>query len=238
MFVTEKQKPFAVILVLAVFLTVSTALYAGDVASFVDLGFSENGSIYMFAQYGVDERTLNPWTELYIVDVDKNDFVAGGRLSYKHNKPVALGQDGSAALFRVLSHNAEVIKKYRTSFMHQGVPLFISLEDIRSPKGQTIDFRDFERRVYYSAMLNSITYGSGNDIRSSFFIILNSTDNNGVKKSYRVGNPDVKRRNVTTYSIKKAIVNPDRSSMILVIEMTLLNGNGSDIRYMVEALRL
>jgi predicted secreted protein len=238
MFVIEKQKPFAVVLVLAASLTFQAALYAGDVASFVDLGFSEDGAVYMFAQYGVDEHTLNPWSELYIVDVDKNDFVKGGRLSYKHDKPVALGQDGSAALLRIISHNAGIIQKHRTTFMHQGIPLFISLEDVRSTKGQTIDFRDFEKKAYYSAALNSIVYGGGADIRSSFFIILNRTDHNGVKKSYQVGNPHVKRPGVTTYSIKKAIVNPARTSMILVIEMTLLNGNGVDIRYMVEALRL
>ena len=77
MFLLEKRKLIAVILVL----TVSVAVSAGDVASFVDLGFSENGKIYMFAQYGVDEHTLRPWSELYIVDVERNDFVPGGRIS-------------------------------------------------------------------------------------------------------------------------------------------------------------
>jgi predicted secreted protein len=238
MFAVGKQKSFAAILVFAASLMFQASLYAGDVASFVDLGFSENGAIYMFAQYGVDEHTLNPWSELYIVDVVKNDFVKGGRLSYKHDKPVALGQDGSAALLRIISHNTGLIQKYRSNFMHQGIPLFISLEDVRYSGGQTIDFRDFEKRAYYSASLNAIVYGGGSDIRSSFFIVLDGTDSNGVKKTYRVGNPDVKRAGVTTYSIKKAIVNPARTSMILVIEMTLLNGSGSDIRYMVEALRL
>jgi predicted secreted protein len=240
MFAIEKQKHFAAILLFTVSLMFSAGLYAGDVASFVDLGFSENGAVYMFAQYGVDEHTLRPWSELYIVDVGKNDFVKGGRLSYRHDKPVALGQDGSAALLRIISHNTEIIQKYRSNFMQQGIPLFISLEDIRSSGGQTIDFRDFEKRAYYSAALNSIFFGGGKDIRSSFFIILDRTDNDGVKKTYRVGNPDVKRAGVTTYSIKKAIVNPARTSMILVIEMTLLNGDGngdgSDIRYMVETL--
>jgi predicted secreted protein len=211
-------------------------LRAGDVASFVDLGFSENGKIYMFAQYGVDEHTLRPWSELYIVDVERNNFVPGGRVPYKHDKPVALGQDGSAALLRIVSYSTGIIQKYRTNFMRQGIPLFISLEDIRDPAGQTIDFRDFERGVYYSASLKSILYGGHTE--SSFFILFNSLNSKGIKKTYRVGSPDVKRAGVTTYSIKKAIVNPERTSMILVIEMTIRNGNGADIRYMVEALRL
>lgn len=238
MFLLERRRPIAVILVLTILMVSAGALWAGDVASFVDLGFSENGKIYMFAQHGVDEHTLRPWSELYIVDVDRNDFVPGGRISYKHDKPVALGQDGSAALLRIVSYNTGIIQKYRTNFMRQGIPLFISLEDIRNPSGQTIDFRDFEHAVYYSASLKSVLYGNGANTQSSFYILFNSLNGRGIKKTYRVGNPGIKRGGVTTYSIKKAIVNPERTSMILVIEMTVLNGNGADIRYMVEAIRL
>jgi predicted secreted protein len=238
MFLIERRRPIAVILVLTVLLVSAGALWAGDVASFVDLGFSENGKIYMFAQYGVDEHSLLPWSELYIVDVDRNDFVPGGRISYKHDKPVALGQDGSAALLRIVSHNTGIIQKYRTNFMRQGIPLFISLEDIRNISGQTVDFRDFEYAVYYNASLKSVLYGNGANTQSSFYILFNSLNGKGAKKAYQVGNPGVRRGGVTTYSIKKAIVNPERTSMILVIEMTVLNGNGADIRYMVEAIRL
>ena len=238
MFLLRRRKPVVVILVLIVLMVSGGVLWAGDVASFVDLGFSEDGKIYMFAQYGVDEHTLRPWAELYIVDVDSNDFVPGGRISYRNDKPVALGQDGSAALLRIVSHNTGIIRKYRTNFMRQGIPLFISLEDIRNLSGQTINFRDFEHSVYYSASLKSMLYGGGPSTKSSFHIFFNSLNGKGVKKTYNVGNPGIKRNGVTTYSIKKVIVNPERTSMILVIEMTVLNGSGADIRYMVEAIRL
>jgi predicted secreted protein len=238
MFLLERRRFIAVILVLAVSAILTGELWAGDVASFVDLGFSENGKIYMFAQYGVDEHTLRPWSELYIVDVERNDFVPGGRVSYRHDKPVALGQDGSAALLRIVSYNTGIIQRYRTNFMRQGIPLFISLEDIRNPSGQTIDFRDFEYGVYYNASLNSMLHGGGANVRSSFYILFNSLNNKGAKKTYHAGSPGIMRAGVTTYSIRKAIVNPERTSMILVIEMTIPNGDGADIRYMVEAIRL
>ncbi|MDR2342916.1 MAG: DUF2259 domain-containing protein [Spirochaetaceae bacterium] len=238
MFLPERRRFIAITLVSVVSMLLAGALRAGDVASFVDLGFSENGKIYMFAQYGVDEHTLRPWSELCIVDVERNDFVPGGRISYKHDKPVALGQDGSAALLRIVSQNTGLIQKYRANFMRQGIPLFISLEDVRDPAGQTIDFRDFERGVHYDASLKSILHGSGTGVKSSFYILFNSLNGKGFKKMYRVGSPNVTRDGVTSYSIKKAIVNPERTSMILVIEMTVLNGNGADIRYMVEAFRL
>jgi predicted secreted protein len=238
MFFMEMQKVRNFIIVLIVSTVFTGALSAGDVASFVDLGFSENGRTYMFAQYGVNEQTLLPWAELFIVDIASNTFVPGGRLSYKHDKPVALGQDGSAALLRVVSHNNGIIRKYRSNLMRQGIPLFISLQDVRDSGGHKIDFRDFERGVYYNAALKTIIYGSGSDIRSSFFINLSSITGMGAQKTYIVGSPAVRRPGVTTYSIKKAIVSPDRSAMILVIEMTLLSGNGADIRYMIEALSL
>jgi predicted secreted protein len=238
MFFMKMRKTPAVIIALVFSAVFTVSLRAGDVASFVDLGFSENGGIYMFAQYGVDERTLRPWAELFIVDVARNEFVPDGRLSYKHDKPVALGQDGSAALLRIVSRSSGIIQKYRSNFMRQGIPLFISLEDVRDASGQQIDFRDFERGMYYNAALKTMIYGSGGDIRSSFFINLNRIAEGGVKKTYLVGSPQVKRTGVTAYSIKKAIVSPDRSAMILVIEMTLLNGDGADIRYMIEALNL
>jgi predicted secreted protein len=236
MFLIERRKSIAAGLVLAVSLLFAGTLRAGDVASFVDLGFSQDGKIYMFAEYGVDERSLRPWSELYIIDVERNDFVPDGRFSYKHDEPAALGQDGSAALLRIISYNNKTIQKYRSNFMRQGIPLFISLEDVRNPGGQAIDFRDFERGARYGAELKSVIHDGA--VRSSFYIIFNSRDRYNLEKKYRVGNPDVKRSGVTSYSIKKAIVNPERTSMILVIEMTLLNGDGADIRYMVEALRL
>ena len=62
--------------VAAVFLVLGTpAMRAGDSASFADLGFSPDGSYYMFAQYGVRTGTLRPWADLFLVDVARNNFV-------------------------------------------------------------------------------------------------------------------------------------------------------------------
>jgi predicted secreted protein len=224
-------------LILLALFVAGAALWAGDVASFVDLGFSEHGQFYSFGQYGVDEHTLKPWADLNIIDVPSNDFVPSGRILYKHDQKISVGQDGSGALMSLISKNSLVIQKYRANFMQQGIPLFISLKDIRNPDGDSIDFRDFEKSVHYQADLVSVVLGSGGNVRSSFYIKLTRTDNRGVKKVYRVGSPEVKRPGVTSYAIKKVIVNPERTSMILIIEMSILNGSGPDIRYMVEALK-
>ena len=78
-------------------ITGAVFIWAGDTAAFVDLGFSPDGRTYAFAQYGVQSGTLKPWAELFVVDVARNEFVSGGRLSYVHDSPVIAGQDGSGA---------------------------------------------------------------------------------------------------------------------------------------------
>jgi predicted secreted protein len=212
-------------------------IFAGDVASFVDLGFSEDGRIFMFAQYGVNENTLKPWAEMSIVDVRSNDFAPDGRFNYTHNDRIAAGQDGSGALFRLISRNAPTIERYAIPFLHQGIPLFISLADGHAPDGDAIDFRDFEKELTYSAKLVPYTEGYGATLRSSFYVQLNRTEKNGATKMFIVGTPDVKRNGVQSYSIKKALIAQDRSSIIFIIEMRVQNGSGPHIRYMIEAIR-
>jgi predicted secreted protein len=212
-------------------------IFAGDVASFVDLGFSEDGRIFMFAQYGVTEGSLKPWAEMRIIDVQSNDFVADGRFNYTHADRIAAGQDGSGALFRLISRNAQAIERYAIPFLHQGIPLYISLLNGHTPGGDAIDFRDFEKDLMYTATLVPFTEGYGESLRSSFFIRLNRIEKNGISRTFTVGTPTVKRNGVQSYSIKKALVAPDRSCIVFVIEMRVQNGSGPDIRYMVETLR-
>jgi predicted secreted protein len=190
----------------------------------------------MFAQYGVSEGSLKPWAEMRIVDVKTNDFIPNGRFNYTHSDRIAAGQDGSGALFRLIARNSPAIERYAIPFLHQGIPLYISLLNGHTPGGDVIDFRDFERESAYSATLVPFTEGYGETLRSSFFIRLSRTEKNGATRTFTVGSPDIKRSGVQSYSIKKALVAPDRSSMIFVIEMRVLKGNGPDIRYMVETL--
>ena len=53
-------------------------LSAGDVASFVDLGFSEDGKSYVFGQYGRTDKKFQGWAEIFQVDIAKNDYVDKG----------------------------------------------------------------------------------------------------------------------------------------------------------------
>jgi predicted secreted protein len=234
-FLMTEKKLFWFVMI-ALILSVS-CLWAGDSASFVDLGFSPDGKVYMFAQYGVQYKTWKPWADLFVVDVPRNNFVSGGKISYSHSQPVVAGQDGSGALYRLISRNTALADRYGVDFLRQGQSLYVAV-DKGSTTGETIEFRDFETGSSYTARLVSLVEGSGTGLKSSFYITLERQARDGARKTYTVGTPQIKRPLVSGYRIKKVIVAPHDGSLIFAIEMTQPGEGGIDIRYMVEALRL
>jgi predicted secreted protein len=223
----------------AVLVFCGAVLWAGDTASFVDLGFSRDGKVYMFAQYGVLSNTLKPWADLYAVDVARNDFVPGGKVAYGSANPVNAGDDGIGALYRALAQNTALTERYGIDFLVQGYPLYIALDAGNgSPQGERIEFRDFERGLSYQVRLVPSTEGSGANLKSSFYIFLERTGSSGDRKTFTVGNAGIKRPQIATYKIKKVITSPLGNSLIFVIETRKQVANGYDVRYMIETLRL
>jgi predicted secreted protein len=206
-------------------------LWAGDTAVFVDLGFSADGRTYMFAQYGVQTGSLKPWADLNVVDVPSNSFVSGGKISYIHDRAVQAGQDGSGALYRVIARNTALADRYGISFLLQGQPLYVALEN----GGDTFEFRDFERSASFRGTLTASYDSSG----SSFSINIERTGSDGSTRSYTAGNRAIKRAGITSYRVRRVISSPRDGSLIFVIELKKQNADGSsDIRYMVETLKL
>ena len=227
-----------IFLALAGWLIVSgSALWAGDSASFVNLGFSADGGFYMFAQYGVRSGTLRPWADLFIVDVARNDFVPGGSSSYTHDRPIVAGQSGSGAMHSLIARNAPLAARHGVVFPNQGQPLYIALPGDPALYNQPITFRDFASGVSYHAALVETVEGSGASLRSSFFISLRRTTRYGETRTFTVGSPGVWRNGILSYRIRQVLVSPSSESMVFVIEMRRVAGNTHDIRYMVEAVR-
>jgi len=221
-------------------ITCVSALWAGDSAVFVDLGFSQDGRTFMFGQHGVLSPSLRPWADLYVVDVAGNRFVQNGRITYTENTPIRAGQDGSGILQRLLSSNSNIINRYAINMQNKGMPLYISRDEVLPARGESIEFRDFINRKSYRARLIPTINGSGQNVSSQFLIELEARniDNGQLLRTYTVGTPHFVRQQISQYNIKRVIVDSTGASIIFVIEMRRTAANGHDIRYMVEAVRL
>ena len=62
-------------LVCAMFLLTAFVAFAGDVAQFVNLGFSADAKYFLFGQYGITEKDSLPWADTFIVDVAKRNVL-------------------------------------------------------------------------------------------------------------------------------------------------------------------
>jgi len=226
------------VVIFIILFTSISALWAGDTAVFVDLGFSPDGRTYMFGQYGVISPSLRPWANLFIVDVNSNTFVQNGRISFVENTPIKAGQDGSGILHRLVSNNSTLTNCYGINFQNQGLPLYISRDENPPSCGEKIDFRDFLSGKSFIAQLIPTISGSGQNVKSQFYINLDVTSPNGQLKTYKVGTPSFVRQGIAQYNFKKVLIDASGSSVIFVIEMKCVAENGYDIRYMVEAVRL
>ncbi|MDR0598646.1 MAG: DUF2259 domain-containing protein [Treponema sp.] len=221
-------------------LVLGTALLqAGDTAAFVDLGFSSDGRIYMFGQYGVQSETLRPWAELCVVDVSANDFVSGGRILYIHDAPVTAGQDGAGALYRLVSRNAALAERHGVGFLFQGKPLYVASASETVSSEESIAFRDFDNNASYRARLSAQAEGTGANAASSFYIRLERQGADLAPETYIVGNSRIQRPGVTGYRIRTVMTAPRGGYLVFVIELKKQNRSGGvDFSYMIEALKL
>jgi predicted secreted protein len=172
-----------------------------------------------------------------VVDVASNSFVPGGRINYIHDSPVTAGNDGSGALYRIISRNAALSDRYNIGFLLQGHPLYASLENGAVYENETIEFRNFETGESFRATLTADGFGSA--AGSSFSISLERKSRDGSSKNYIVGNAGIKRPGIISYRIRKVLAAPKTGSLVFVIEMKKQNADRSvDIRYMIETLKL
>ena len=55
-----------------VFIMCASFIFSGDIAQYVNLGFSSNSKYFMFGQYGISSEDTKAFAETFIVDVVKD----------------------------------------------------------------------------------------------------------------------------------------------------------------------
>jgi predicted secreted protein len=209
-------------------------LFAGDVARFVDMGFSSDGKTYFFGQYGKTDRKFLPYAEIYAVDVKKNDFIK----TFKTEGTSQL-QSGNNTFDELLAKNITFINTYSCTPVKAQQILYVR-EDEANPATSTLEFKDFEystsgNALYYSVQLVPFVQGSGKNVQSSFYIIVERKNGSGgLIDRTLVGNPDIKRSGVLGYRIEKIFTDAAGKNLVFVVEKTLVDDDSVSVRYMVE----
>jgi predicted secreted protein len=190
----------------------------------------------MFGQYGILENQSKPYAELYMVDVRANDFTPGGVKKQTFDGPVQPGQVGLGALFNLLGDSKSLTAKFGIDHLNTGRLLYILLNG-EEPKS-LLNFRDFNTGSHYTINLIQAEYGTENQVSASFHIDMKITSASGSTKHFIVGIPNYRRKNVKNYRIKQITLSPDEKSVIFLIEKEEKDTAGSNIRYMVETVKI
>lgn len=217
----------------------AASVMAGDVATFVEGGWSSDGKIYVFGQYGKTDKSFQGWAELIEVDIAKNDYADNGYFSVKPSS-VTNGKNG-----RDVYESLEAKSFYSTKTLNlkptEPDQVLYLCEDPLKKGSDEINFKDFlgskiDDQKTYSVNIVPTVNGTGATAKSSFYILIEKKDADGnVIASQKVGNPDIRRKGVTGYKIEKIMTDKAGKSMIFVVEKTMEDKTGINVRYMVEA---
>lgn len=221
------MRKFYTIIVMAIF---AATVYAGDIANFVNLGFSADGSKFAFGQYGLQDKTYRAYAEIYAVDVAANTFLPNGIFRTSPSKQTE-GKE-SKATFLALQNRAQVsLSKWGISEIRQGRVLYAQTESTEGD--QTLFFRDFQTSDEYTVIINTTQKSK---TESSFYLTVEKTKPNGTKIKKEVGRPDYVRSGVKNYAVKKILMDDSARAVIFIIEKKEHTAAGDSFRYMVEAI--
>lgn len=232
------------ILITMIVVSPLVTLFAGDLAEFVNLGFSPDSNYFMFGFYGYDTTNHNSFAEIYTVDVERNVFVPKGVTMGSYDYTIVPGQSVEGALFTLLEENASIRTKYGIQYLETGRPVYIRTDD--NPMSEdnieteenlgmnTLEFTDFVTGDYYHLEMSQSASGE-NPVSSTFSVEMMVRSSEGLEQSYSIGHPQYKRTQVEKYNINRVLVGPDNRSVIIIIAKIYEDGN---IRYMVETVKL
>lgn len=224
---------FTIIFTYSLFLTI-----AGDVATFVDKGFSEDGKYYVFGQYGKTDKKFQGWAEIYQVDILENDFVNSGIFKTKPSS-VTENKNGQEVYNSLEGKNFYYLNKLNCKPADIDHVLYI-LDDVNKTGTESIVFTDFrgsqiEKPNSFNITLIPTINGSGKSLKSSFYIELEKKDFDGnVIAKKQIGSPKIQRKGVKNYKIERIFCDNSEQKLIFIIEKIIEDETGISIRYMVE----
>jgi predicted secreted protein len=222
-------------LCLAVLVVAAMAAGAGDIAQYVNLGFSPDSRYFMFGQYGVLQNSSTPWAEAYIVDVAGNVYAPHGSKKFTTTRALEPGASPLGALLNTLADLQPQVRQYRVDHLLSGRLLYILVDGQAAP--DTLEFRDFQSGGSYKVAITQSATTNGNVI-SSFGLAITVTRKDGTVHTVTAGSPTLERRGVKAYHIKQIVLAPNDASLVFLIQREEQDTDGDNIRYMVETVGL
>ncbi len=218
------------------------ASYAGDSAVLVDNGFSADGDYYIFGQYGRTDKNFQAWAEFFTVDIEKNDYVDNEFFRVKPGNATAK-KTGKEVYEGLLEKCSGILNKYSCRPCKPEQILYIREEESKAGTDEIV-FKDFassvsdDQAMYHIRLVPEIS-GSGVNVKSSFVINVEKQDYKGnVLARQQIGTPSIVRKGVKAYKIERIVCDESGKNLVFIVEKTMEDKTGINIRFMIEAATL
>ncbi len=216
---------------------IQTAVFAGDRAEFINLGFSANSEFFLFGQYGKNESG----TLLY-ADVIYHDLVSGENsrelsLSKTYPDSQRSGNNGlSALLMSLKEYNS--IYNVDVDYNQTGTTLYFQLPG--QITGDLISFSDYQVGIIYSVSLVMRPRIREPGTNTALAITLFQTLRDGTQSRFEAGSLIKPIQNVYDFQLKQIIVSPQRDYVVLVFQTTEYDENNdtTNIRYFIDSVKI
>lgn len=212
---------------LIIFLIVTTPLFAGDAATFINLGFSPDGSFYAFGQYGYYDGSGFPYGEIFIIDVKKNNYVKGGVI-----KVTVQDENGD---FEAVSDFHAFLDAYG-----KAVPLLKQCHILVTSPGIEHRAKEAATSIHWreKGSPRSVTLvekktpapdGEYYSDKASFHILLKDKGN-----QYTLGNINRVRAAVYDYGLPRVFCSANGKAIVSIVSKMSFGFEGPDTRFMAE----
>ncbi|MBR4823905.1 MAG: DUF2259 domain-containing protein [Spirochaetaceae bacterium] len=249
------------------FLSIFSCCLWADTARFNDMGFSPDGLQYLFGQYGEliqSDGSTKGYAEFFAVDTAKNEYVKNGTFKTTASGKTS-GISGEKVFEQLITTEDSFISSYKIPDESNSVILYqvcgsLGLNDYNglglltsdtigkdaesSPLYKdVVEFRDFDNPSTnevetYKVRINELVEGKGRNAESSFYLVVEQNTSSGKKRSFLVGNPQIKRKGVSGYRLNRVLRDKNGKSLVFVIEKQVEESYGPAVRFMVETVRL
>lgn len=200
--------------------------FAGDAAAFFDLGFSKDGSVYAFAQYGRRDVTFDTYADLFLVDVAENDFLRNGVFHAESKIDTAFQTLNSV---RDKAHTYTSLQDFVRPTSRQTL---YTLTNDKKLSSDAVIFTDFDgilgdrgARCVFVPNIEVEKTTQGQSI--SRFSIRFSNE----YKKMTFGNPQIERKKISDYRIERILYHSTSRAIVFIIQTT---DDDLNERYMVE----
>ena len=209
-------------------LFVAGHLWAGDTATFLSVGCSEDFRYYAFAQYGVQDGSGFPYAELYIVDVAENNFVPNGVVKHVW-KEEDLAQ-GIHVLLNTRAATDSILSAYHISERFQMRPVVAPADSQRTAvRWQNKDGEIIHVSMHQESRGEPAQYSS----EAAFSLHLAAPQD-----TLTIGQKSRFRDHIVRYDIDRVLTNEKQTAYLFVLRMAQIGFEGPSIRFMVETVML